>query len=252
MYRNLSIAALAWEIINIHRSESGRIVYPITMPPENKIYEALEGMKRYRISGVPVTRNKKLVGILTNRDLRFETRTDIPISEVMTKENLITVPVGTTLEQAEEILHQHRVEKLLVVDDQYNLKGLITVKDIQKKLKYPSAAKDSQGRLRVGAAIGATGDFLERAQELFAKKVDVLAIDTAHGHTSRVMAAIKTIRCKLPGVQLTAGNVATYEGAMELISLDVDGIKVGIGPGSICTTRVVSGAGVPQITAISE
>jgi IMP dehydrogenase len=204
------------------------------------------------ISGVPVTKGGKLVGILTNRDLRFETRFDVPISDVMTKENLVTVPVGTTLEQAEAILHQHRVEKLLVVDDHYNLKGLITVKDIQKKLKYPLAAKDSQGRLRVGAAIGATGDYLERAQALVAKKVDVLAIDTAHGHTTRVMAAIKNIRCKLPQVQLAAGNVATYEGARELAALDVDGIKVGIGPGSICTTRVVSGAGVPQITAISE
>src|SRR6201986_1183251 len=183
MYRNLSIAALAWEIINIHRSESGRIVYPITMPPENKIYEALEGMKRYRISGVPVTKNKKLVGILTNRDLRFETRTDIPISQVMTKENLITVPVGTTLEDAEAILHQHRVEKLLVVDDKYELKGLITVKDIQKKLKYPNAAKDEHGRLRCAGAIGATGDFLERAQELAKAKVDAVVIDSAHAHS---------------------------------------------------------------------
>jgi len=170
----------------------------------------------------------------------------------MTKDNLVTVPVGTTLEEAEAILHQHRVEKLLVVDDHYNLKGLITVKDIQKKLKYPSSAKDSQGRLRVGAAIGATGDFLERAQELVARKVDVLAIDTAHGHSARVMDAVKTIKCKFPEVQLITGNVATHEGARELISLGVDGIKVGIGPGSICTTRVVSGAGVPQITAISE
>src|SRR6185295_2917317 len=169
-----------------------------------------------------------------------------------TKENLVTVPVGTTLEQAEAILHKHRVEKLLVVDDHFYLKGLITVKDIQKKLKYPNAAKDAQGRLRVGAAIGATGDFLERAQELELRKVDVLAIDTAHGHSERVMAAVKTIKSRLPGVQLITGNVATYEGAKELISLGVDGIKVGIGPGSICTTRVVSGAGVPQITAISE
>ena len=170
----------------------------------------------------------------------------------MTKENLITVPVGTTLDEAEEILHRHRVEKLLVVDDQYNLKGLITVKDIQKKLKYPNAAKDEQGRLRVGAAIGATGDFLERAQELVRRKVDVLAIDTAHGHSPRVMDAVKAVKNAIPGVQLVAGNIGTYEGACELISLGVDGIKVGIGPGSICTTRVVSGAGVPQITAISD
>ena len=193
-----------------------------------------------------------MVGILTNRDLRFETRYDLPISDVMTKDNLITVPVGTTLEEAEAILHRHRVEKLLVVDDQYVLKGLITVKDIQKKLKYPNSAKDQQGRLRVGAAIGATGDFLERAQELVSRKVDVLAIDTAHGHTTRVMDAVRAIKRNLPNVQLITGNVATYEGACELISLGVDGIKVGIGPGSICTTRVVSGAGVPQITAIAE
>jgi IMP dehydrogenase len=252
IHRNMSIARQAEEVDRVKRSESGMIVDPITIDPEKPISAALAVMTRYRISGVPVTKEGKLVGILTNRDLRFETRFDLPISEVMTKENLVTVPVGTTLEQAEAILHQHRVEKLLVVDDHYNLKGLITVKDIQKKLKYPFAAKDSQGRLRVGAAIGATGDFLERAQELVAKKVDVLAIDTAHGHTSRVMAAIQTLKCKLPNVQLTAGNVATYEGAKELISLGVDGIKVGIGPGSICTTRVVSGAGVPQITAISE
>jgi IMP dehydrogenase len=199
-----------------------------------------------------VTRGGKLVSILTNRDLRFETRSDLPISEVMTKDNLITVPVGTTLEEAEQILHHHRVEKLLVVDDNYNLKGLITVKDIQKKLKYPNAAKDPQGRLRVGAALGATGDFLERAAELVQRKVDVLAIDTAHGHSGRVIEAVKAVKRKFPDVQLITGNVATYEGACELISLGVDGIKVGIGPGSICTTRVVTGAGVPQLTAISE
>jgi IMP dehydrogenase len=209
-------------------------------------------MERYRISGVPVTRDGKLVGILTNRDLRFESRFDLPISDVMTKDNLITVPVGTTLHEAEEILHRHRVEKLLVVDDQYMLKGLITVKDIQKKLKYPNAAKDPQGRLRVGAALGSSGDFLERAQELVKKKVDVLAVDSAHGHSSRVMDAIRTIKKALPDVDLIAGNVATFEGARDLIALGVDGIKVGIGPGSICTTRVVSGAGVPQITAIAE
>ena len=228
------------------------IVDPITIAPDLPISAAQQLMARYRISGVPVTKDGKLVGILTNRDLRFENRFDAPISEVMTKENLVTVPVGTTLEQAEAILHKHRVEKLLVVDDQFILKGLITVKDIQKKLKYPNSAKDSQGRLRVGAAVGATGDFLERAAELVARKVDVIAIDTAHGHSSRVLAAVKTIKSKLPQVQLITGNVATYEGAKELISLGVDGIKVGIGPGSICTTRVVSGAGVPQITAISR
>ncbi len=252
VHRNMSIDRQAEEVDRVKRSESGMIVDPITIRPDQPISDAQELMRRYRISGVPVTLDGKLVGILTNRDLRFETRFDLPVSEVMTKENLVTVPVGTTLEAAEAILHQHRVEKLLVVDEHYALKGLITVKDIQKKLKYPNSAKDRQGRLRVGAAIGATGDFFERAQELVAKKVDVLAIDTAHGHSTRVMEAIKKIKCKLPDVQLIAGNVATYEGARELISLGVDGIKVGIGPGSICTTRVVSGAGVPQVTAISE
>src|SRR5215831_2740582 len=252
IHRNMPIERQSEEVDRVKRSESGMIVDPITIGPDEPISAALTLMTRYRISGVPITKNGKLVGILTNRDLRFETRFDLPISEVMTKENLITVGVGTTLEEAEAILHQHRVEKLLVVDELYNLKGLITVKDIQKKLKYPNSAKDQQGRLRVGAAIGATGDFLERAQELIARKVDVLAIDTAHGHSGRVMAAVKTIKSKLAEVQLITGNVATYEGAKELISLGVDGIKIGIGPGSICTTRVVSGAGVPQITAISE
>ena len=252
IHRNMSIERQAEEVDRVKRSESGMIVDPITIGPDSRISEAMEVMRRYRISGVPVTEGPRLVGILTNRDLRFETRYDLPIREVMTKENLITVPVGTTLEEAEAILHRHRVEKLLVVDDHYNLKGLITVKDIQKKLKYPSAAKDEQGRLRVGAAIGATGDFLERAQELVARKVDVLAIDTAHGHTARVMDAVKALKRALPAVQLITGNVATYEGACALIALGVDGIKVGIGPGSICTTRVVSGAGVPQLTAIAE
>src|SRR5499427_7909778 len=220
IHRNMSIERQAEEVDRVKRSESGMIVDPITILPERKISDALEVMKRYRISGIPVTREDgKLVGILTNRDLRFETRYDLPVSAVMTSRNLITVPVGTTLEEAEAILHRHRVEKLLVVDDQYTLKGLITVKDIQKKLKYPNAAKDSQGRLRVGAAIGATGDFLERAQELVRKKVDVLAIDTAHGHSGRVMDAIAAVRRLLSGVQLIAGNVATFEGARELIDL---------------------------------
>jgi IMP dehydrogenase len=252
VHRNMTIERQAEEVDRVKRSESGMIVDPVTIEPEAPISAALALMQRYRISGVPVTKGGRLVGILTNRDLRFETRFDLPIAEVMTKENLVTVPVGTTLEQAEAILHKHRVEKLLVVDEHYALKGLITVKDIQKKLKYPNSAKDSQGRLRVGAAIGATGDFLERAQELVARKADVLAIDTAHGHTSRVMDAVRTIKKKYPEVQLITGNVATYEGAKELASLGVDGIKVGIGPGSICTTRVVSGAGVPQMTAIME
>jgi IMP dehydrogenase len=252
VHRNMPIRRQVEEVDRVKRSESGMIVDPITIGPDEPIYAAQALMDRYHISGVPITKEGKLVGILTNRDLRFETRFDLPIHEVMTKENLVTVPVGTTLEQAALILHKHRVEKLLVVDDEYYLKGLITVKDIQKKLAYPNAAKDSQGRLRVGAAVGATGDFLERAQELVGRKVDVIAIDTAHGHSARVLAAVKAIKSKLPEVQLVTGNVATYEGARELISLGVDGIKVGIGPGSICTTRVVSGAGVPQITAIAE
>ncbi len=252
IHRNMPIEKQAEEVDRVKRSESGMIVDPVTIEPDRKISEALELMSRYRISGVPVTSKGKLVGILTNRDLRFETRYDLPISEVMTKENLITVSVGTTLEEAEKILHRHRVEKLLVVDADFALKGLITVKDIQKKLKYPNAAKDPQGRLRVAAAVGATGDFLERARELVRKKVDVLAIDSAHGHSQRVMDAIKSIKRANPEVQVLAGNVASYEGARDLIRLGADGIKVGIGPGSICTTRVVSGAGVPQITAISQ
>ena len=252
IHRNMSIDRQAEEVDRVKRSESGMIVDPVTIEPERKISEALDLMKRYRISGVPVTKNNKLVGILTNRDMRFETRYDLPISEVMTKDNLITVPVGTTLEQAQQILHKHRVEKLLVVDEEFVLKGLITVKDIQKKLKYPNAAKDPQGRLRVGAAIGSTGDFLERAQELVKKKVDVIAVDSAHGHSQRVMNTVKALKHALPEIEVLAGNVGSFEGARDLIKLGADGVKVGIGPGSICTTRIVSGAGVPQITAIAE
>jgi IMP dehydrogenase len=252
IHRNMPIDRQAEEVDRVKRSESGMIVDPITIAPDKKISDALALMERYRISGVPVTQDGKLVGILTNRDLRFESRFDLPISDVMTKEQLITVPVGTTLDEAEEILHRHRVEKLLVVDDQYFLKGLITVKDIQKKLKYPNSAKDEQGRLRAGAAIGATGDFLERAKELVRRKVDVLAIDTAHAHSIRVLDAVRAVKNALPDVQLIVGNVGTYQAARELISLGADGIKVGIGPGSICTTRIVSGAGIPQLTAIAD
>jgi IMP dehydrogenase len=252
VHRNLSIAEQAAEVDNVKRSESGMIVDPVTIGPDQMIGDALDVMRRYKISGVPVTRGKKLVGILTNRDLRFETRVDIPIGDVMTKENLITVPVGTTLEEAELILHRNRVEKLLVVDDQYNLKGLITVKDIQKKLKYPNASKDEKGRLRVGGAIGATGDYLERAAELVRARVDVLAIDSAHAHTSRVLEAVSEVKKHFPHVGLLAGNVVTYDGTRALIDAGADAIKVGIGPGSICTTRMVTGAGMPQITAISE
>jgi IMP dehydrogenase len=252
IHKNMPIDKQAEEVDRVKRSESGMIVDPVTIEPERKIAEALEVMRRYRISGIPVTKNGKLVGILTNRDLRFETRFDLPISEVMTKEHLITVPVGTTLDEARKILHEHRVEKLLVVDENFALKGLITVKDIQKKLKYPNAAKDSQGRLRAAAAIGATGDFFERAQELVRMKVDVLVLDSAHGHSQRVLDAVARIKSGMPEVQLLAGNVGSYDGARDLIRLGTDGVKVGIGPGSICTTRVVSGAGVPQITAIAE
>ena len=252
VHRNLSIEQQAGEIDKVKRSESGMIVDPVTISPHETIGAALEVMRRYKISGVPVTKDRKLVGILTNRDLRFVSRTDLTIDSVMTKENLITVPVGTTLEQAEEILHQHRVEKLLVVNDDYELKGLITVKDIQKKLKYPQACKDPQGRLRVAGAIGATGDFLERAAALVEMRVDALAIDSAHGHSSRVLEAVREVKTRFPDVCLLAGNVATYEGALALMDAGADAIKVGIGPGSICTTRMVTGAGMPQITAISE
>jgi IMP dehydrogenase len=209
-------------------------------------------MSHYRISGVPVTVGGKLVGILTNRDLRFETRTNLPVSELMTKEDLITVPVGTTLEQAKEILHRHKIEKLLVVDKDYNLKGLITVKDIQKQIKYPSACKDSLGRLRVGAAVGVTPDVADRVAALVEAKVDVVAVDTAHGHTKKVLETVVAIKKRFPELEVVAGNIGTYEGAAELIGAGVSAVKVGMGPGSICTTRVVSGAGMPQITAIAE
>src|ERR1700726_3906958 len=252
IHRNMSIDRQAEEVDRVKRSESGMIVDPVTIAPEMSVRQALDIMTKYRVSGLPVTRGPRLVGILTNRDLRFERNLDQPVSAVMTKDNLVTVPVGTTLDEAEPILQKHRIEKLLVVDNEFNLKGLITVKDIQKKLEFPSAAKDDQGRLLVGAAIGATGDFLERAVELDRTKVDVLAIDTAHGHSARVMDAIRAVKHRLPDMQLIAGNVGTYEGAPHLIALGLDGIKVGIGPGSICTTRVVTGAGVPQITAILE
>ena len=252
IHRNMAIDRQGEEVDRVKRSESGMIVDPVTISPDITLRQALEIMTKYRISGLPVTRGARLTGILTNRDLRFEKNHSLPVSAVMTKENLVTVPVGTTLEEAEKILQKHRIEKLLVVDQDFNLKGLITVKDIQKKLEYPRAAKDDHGRLYAGAAVGATGDFLERAVEMSKAKADVLAVDTAHGHTETVMAAIKAIRQRLPDIQVIAGNVATYDGAKELIQLGIDGLKVGIGPGSICTTRVVTGAGVPQLTAIME
>jgi len=252
IHRNMAIDRQGEEVDRVKRSESGMIVDPVTISPDITLRQALEIMTKYRISGLPVTRGTRLAGILTNRDLRFEKNHSQLVNAVMTKENLVTVPVGTTLEEAEKILQKHRIEKLLVVDQDFNLKGLITVKDIQKKLEYPRASKDDHGRLFAGAAVGATGDFLERAVEMAKAKADILAIDTAHGHTEKVMEAIKAIRHRLPDIQIIAGNVATYDGAKDLIALGIDGLKVGIGPGSICTTRVVTGAGVPQLTAIME
>ena len=252
VHRNMSIESQASEVDKVKRSESGMIVDPITMSPEDRIQDAVDLMAKYKISGVPITDGGRLVGILTNRDLRFEDRFHLPIREAMTKDNLVTVPVGTTLDEAQQILHKHRIEKLLVVDDKQTLKGLITVKDITKKIKYPSSAKDGHGRLRVGAAIGATGDYLERAAALVVAKIDVIVIDTAHGHSSRVIAAIREVKKAFPDTDLVAGNIASAEAATDLIDAGVDAVKIGIGPGSICTTRVVSGVGVPQISAIME
>ena len=253
IHKNMAIDRQAEEVDKVKRSEAGMIVDPVTMRPWQSISEALQVMEKYKISGVPVTdANGKLVGILTNRDLRFETRFDLPISERMTKESLITVPVGTTLDEAREVLHHHRIEKLLVVDQNGDLKGLITVKDIQKARRYPQAAKDPFGRLRVAAAIGAGKDGLDRARALIDAKVDVVVIDSSHAHSTGVIDTIKQFKKLFPDTPLIAGNVATYEGAQELCELGVDGLKVGIGPGSICTTRVIAGAGVPQLTAILD
>jgi IMP dehydrogenase len=256
IHKNLTIDEQASEVDRVKRSESGMIVDPITLSPTHKIYEALELMKKYRISGVPITedgsKEGRLCGILTNRDLRFETNVNRAIGDVMTREPLFTVPVGTTLDAAREILHEHKVEKLLVVDRDYRLKGLITVKDIQKAVKYPLASKDSLGRLRCGAAIGVAKDTMERAAALVAANVDVLVIDTAHGHHQGVLDMAKRVRARFPDVNLVAGNVATADGTHALIAEGVDAVKVGIGAGSICTTRVVAGIGVPMITAILE
>jgi IMP dehydrogenase len=256
IHKNLTVEEQASEVDRVKRSESGMIVNPITLSPTNRIYQALELMKKYRISGVPITadgsKEGKLVGILTNRDLRFETNLDRPIADIMTRDPLFTVPVGTTLEQARELLHRHKVEKLLVVDERYMLKGLITVKDIQKMIKYPNACKDALGRLRVGAAVGVGRDALERAEALVAANVDVLVIDTAHGHAQGVLDMVKRVRRQYPKVDLVAGNVATGEATEALVDLGVDAVKVGIGAGSICTTRVVAGIGVPMITAIAD
>ena len=252
IHRNMPIADQAGEVDKVKKSESGMILNPITMDPEQKIYEALEIMKRYRISGVPITKNGKLVGILTNRDLRFEKRLEEKISSVMTKDHLITVPVGTTLEASKEILHKNRIEKLLVVDEHNNLKGLITIKDIEKIRKYPNSCKDPLGRLRAGAAIGPGKDREARTEALIKAGVDVLVIDTAHGHSRDVLDAVRDTKENFPDCQLIGGNVATREGALDLIKAGVDAVKVGVGPGSICTTRVIAGVGIPQLSAIME
>jgi IMP dehydrogenase len=252
IHKNMPIDKQAEEVDKVKRHESGMIVNPITMKPQDKIYEAKEVMKKYQISGLPITEaNNKLVGILTNRDIRFETRLNLPIEKVMTTQ-LITVPLGTSIEEAKRLFHKHKIEKILMVDEKFHLKGLITYKDILKRIKYPNACKDKLGQLRVGAAIGIAEDTIERAAELTHAKCDVLVVDTAHGHTQKVMNMVKKIRNKFQNVELIAGNIGTAEAAKDLIKLDVDAVKVGVGPGSICTTRIISGAGIPQITAIAN
>jgi IMP dehydrogenase len=252
IHRNMSLPDQVLEVDKVKKSESGMILNPITMEPDQKIFEAMEIMKKYRISGVPITKDGKLVGILTNRDLRFEKRMDEKISTVMTKDHLITVPVGTTLEESKEILHKNRIEKLLVVDDHNNLKGLITIKDIEKMRKYPNSCKDPLGRLRVGAAIGPGKDREARVEALIEAGVDVLVLDTAHGHSKDVLDAVRDIKESFSDCQIIGGNVATKEGALDLIKAGADAVKVGVGPGSICTTRVVAGVGIPQLSAIME
>ncbi len=256
IHKNLPIEVQASEVDRVKRSESGMIVNPITLSPIGRISEALNLMRTYRISGVPITEDGssegKLVGILTNRDLRFEANLDRTIGEVMTRENLITVPVGTTLQEAQAILHTHRVEKLLVVDRDFMLKGLITVKDIQKMITYPTACKDELGRLRVGAAVGISKDTEERAEALVGAGTDMLVVDTAHGDSRGVMTIVRQLRDRFPSIELVAGNVATAEGTEALIELGVDGVKVGIGSGSICTTRVIAGIGMPMISSLAE
>ncbi len=252
IHRNMSIDIQAEEVDKVKRHESGMIVDPITMKPQNKIYEAKEVMKKFGISGLPIVDdNKKLVGILTNRDIRFETRMNLSIDEAMTKD-LITVPLGTSLEEAEKLFHKHKIEKILMVDKDNHLKGLITYKDILKRIQYPEASKDNYGRLRVGAAVGVAEETLDRARALIKAKADVLIVDTAHGHSQRVLDTVAMLKKEFPEQELIAGNIGTVEAAKELVELGVDAVKVGVGPGSICTTRVVSGSGIPQITAIAD
>lgn len=250
IHKNMSIAVQVKEVERVKKSESGMIVAPVTVNPEQRIYEVQQIMRDYRISGVPVVQGEKLVGIVTNRDLRFETNWDLKVSEVMTSEDLVTAPMGITLEESKALLHKHRIEKLLVVDDKGNLKGLITIKDIEKIKKYPLASKDDLGRLRVGAAIGVGDDRLEHVEALIKAGVDVVTVDSAHGHSENVVVAVTDVKKTFPDVQVIAGNVATFEGAEALIKAGADAIKVGVGPGSICTTRIVAGVGVPQMTAI--
>jgi IMP dehydrogenase len=252
IHKNMTIKRQASEVDKVKRSESGMIVDPITLPPDKLIGDALVMMKKFSISGIPITEKGKLVGILTNRDLRFEKNLNKKISQVMTRKNLITVPEGTTLEQAKEILHKNRIEKLLIVDKKKNLKGLITVKDIMKKLQFPNACKDQRGRLRVGAAVGVAKDMIDRTKALVNEEVDLVVIDSSHGHSLGVIKGVEKIKNRFPQLPLIAGNVATKEGTKDLILAGADGIKVGVGPGSICTTRVITGAGMPQITAILE
>jgi len=252
IHRNLSVWAQAGEVEKVKKYESGMITDPITVAPDQKISEAQEIMNRFGISGLPVTKRGRLVGILTNRDLRFEKRLDRSVSEVMTKDKLITVKPGVTLDEAKELLHQHRIEKLLVVDDNFELRGLITVKDIEKKIQYPNACKDARGRLRVGAAVGVGVDWEERVEALVRAGADLIAVDTAHGHSKNVLDVVGQIRRRYPDLDLAGGNVATAEGTSAMIQAGVNVVKVGVGPGSICTTRVVSGVGVPQITAIGS
>jgi len=252
IHRNLPVAAQAGEVEKVKKFESGMIFEPITITPDQKIADAQEIMNKFGISGLPVTKNGKLVGILTNRDLRFEKKLDRLVSEVMTKDKLITVKPGVGLDEAKELLHQHRIEKLLVVDERFELKGLITVKDIEKTIQYPNACKDGRGRLRVGAAVGVGADWEERVDGLVRAGVDLIAVDTAHGHSKNVLDVIGQIRRRYPDLDLAGGNVATAEGTTALIEAGVNVVKVGVGPGSICTTRIVSGVGVPQITAIGS
>jgi IMP dehydrogenase len=248
----MPIEEQAEEVDKVKRSESGMIVDPITMRPHNKIFEAQEIMKKYKISGLPISdENNKLLGILTNRDIRFETRLNLAIDKVMTKD-LVTVPLGTSLEEAEKLFHKHKIEKILMVDENFHLKGLITYRDILKRIQYPNAAKDSYGRLMVGAAVGVAKETLERVKALIQAKLDVLVLDTAHGHSEKVLETVKMLKKEFPEQELIAGNIGTGEAARELIDLGVDAVKVGVGPGSICTTRVVTGAGIPQITAIAD